>query len=667
MTRDELTDPNSVLRQIIQNTVRNYEEEVFERVVNSNNPFSLAPARVIWDAIIGPGAYRQVSRDIESASGIKIRANEIKELAENMENYTESIDQNERSLRTLAYMEYGYSRLIAKGLAILERQLQLTEAREAAEKYSAELNELINDLRLASIFASRLYNAFNETPQGFLETAQELNKAFDKLNENRTIRELQETFGIGDQEARTRYDVNTTLVNPLRAQLEAARNAASDPEFSEFAAGMEDAYKEALKIRNELYAAAREADRAAEPTDTVRENLLESSRLAQELANAFSLIANTLLQAGQRLESLINGIERGNRLARLQELLPVGPQEANVIVTGEETIGEFYTAMGELIDAGAEYYDPRIEGLRDAIHIIQQQIAEGREIAREADMRANRDTGTGPDTGIGDGTGGRPDEDIVTPSWVALYRELYEPRGEQVQRIRDFVTLLQNNLVTINEFQQGLRGVNLELAEIDATSANSTFVDQFNNQLARMIDGVTNFKHAAGNIVGDFFISFTDGFADAVGQAIVFGDELNQSFGETLEDIAKNALAALISGFIKLGAQMIATSVLAETIGSGTTASTLGQALIIGQAWAPAAALASLATLGGNAAVAQAGIASTIGLTRFLSFFRDGGENIMGPGGRRSDSIPAMISRGESVITADATRSAWCEFGTRRN
>lgn len=172
-----------------------------------------------------------------------------------------------------------------------------------------------------------------------------------------------------------------------------------------------------------------------------------------------------------------------------------------------------------------------------------------------------------------------------------------------------------------------------------------------------MIDGVTNFKHAAGNIVGDFFISFTDGFADAVGQAIVFGDELNQSFGETLEDIAKNALAALISGFIKLGAQMIATSVLAETIGSGTTASTLGQALIIGQAWAPAAALASLATLGGNAAVAQAGIASTIGLTRFLSFFRDGGENIMGPGGRRSDSIPAMISRGESVITADATRN----------
>ena len=36
--------------------------------------------------------------------------------------------------------------------------------------------------------------------------------------------------------------------------------------------------------------------------------------------------------------------------------------------------------------------------------------------------------------------------------------------------------------------------------------------------------------------------------------------------------------------------------------------------------------------------------------------FKDGGVNIKGPGTGTSDSIPARISRGESVITAAATR-----------
>ena len=61
------------------------------------------------------------------------------------------------------------------------------------------------------------------------------------------------------------------------------------------------------------------------------------------------------------------------------------------------------------------------------------------------------------------------------------------------------------------------------------------------------------------------------------------------------------------------------------------------------------------ANLGAAATVAAQG-ASVVSNIRSVSNFRDGGVNIGGPGTGRSDSIPAMISRGESVITASGTR-----------
>lgn len=69
---------------------------------------------------------------------------------------------------------------------------------------------------------------------------------------------------------------------------------------------------------------------------------------------------------------------------------------------------------------------------------------------------------------------------------------------------------------------------------------------------------------------------------------------------------------------------------------------------------ANALALPFPANLGAAATVAAQG-ASVISSINAVSQFRDGGINIGGPGTGRSDSIPAMISAGESVITAQGT------------
>lgn len=60
------------------------------------------------------------------------------------------------------------------------------------------------------------------------------------------------------------------------------------------------------------------------------------------------------------------------------------------------------------------------------------------------------------------------------------------------------------------------------------------------------------------------------------------------------------------------------------------------------------------ANLGAAATVAAQG-ASIIANIRAVQGFRDGVVGLGGPGGPRSDSIPAMLSRGESVVTAAAT------------
>lgn len=76
-------------------------------------------------------------------------------------------------------------------------------------------------------------------------------------------------------------------------------------------------------------------------------------------------------------------------------------------------------------------------------------------------------------------------------------------------------------------------------------------------------------------------------------------------------------------------------------------------------AWAPAAAFASLATLGANVGPAIGGIALTVAATKAIGMigkaFANGGY-VSGPGGPRDDAIMARLSNGEFVVNAEATR-----------
>lgn len=90
------------------------------------------------------------------------------------------------------------------------------------------------------------------------------------------------------------------------------------------------------------------------------------------------------------------------------------------------------------------------------------------------------------------------------------------------------------------------------------------------------------------------------------------GKEAMIALGRTIRDQAIQAL-------VEMGIQYVKNLIISKTVGTATTTLAATQAGIVATAWAPAAALSSLATLGTNAVAAQAGILATTGIAKMAA------------------------------------------------
>lgn len=208
---------------------------------------------------------------------------------------------------------------------------------------------------------------------------------------------------------------------------------------------------------------------------------------------------------------------------------------------------------------------------------------------------------------------------------------------------------LQGQIDAINEFlPQQLAAMQAGWAQMDQAMLNpingwTAAVQNFGNQ-ARDIAGQTQsiFSSAFNNISTDI----TD--------AIMSG----QLSFSTLGDIASNVVREIITGFVRMGVQMALNAALNATLGTAAAGQSMILAGTTATAWAPAAAMASLATLGANSVPAAAALTSTTALATSLAVipgFATGGY-VSGAGTGTSDSITARLSDGEFVVNAAATK-----------
>lgn len=243
--------------------------------------------------------------------------------------------------------------------------------------------------------------------------------------------------------------------------------------------------------------------------------------------------------------------------------------------------------------------------------------------------------------------------------------------------------------ITLNEYNQALQGVQVAQANLALESGEGGFADGLLVAFDRITEGAQNVQVSLTSAFANAGQALTAGFSNAAAQAIVQG--------ENFEEVWRNAASAitqqLLSAIIEIGVQQAinfaaaqlfgqaeiaqettkvatqlggigavtaatvsatATTTSAAVIASTTTTGTIvADNIAIASSAAPAAELEAAATFGASAVAGLAALAAIIGFAS-ANAFADGGY-VSGPGGPRSDSIPASLSNGEFVMNADST------------
>ncbi|BBV04026.1 hypothetical protein [Providencia rettgeri] len=91
------------------------------------------------------------------------------------------------------------------------------------------------------------------------------------------------------------------------------------------------------------------------------------------------------------------------------------------------------------------------------------------------------------------------------------------------------------------------------------------------------------------------------------------------SAADAARSLGNTMLNSVVNSLVQVGVEMLKNFIIGQTMGSAAAAASAGQAALVATAWAPAAALSSLATLGANAVAANTAIAGTVGMAKGLA------------------------------------------------
>lgn len=113
--------------------------------------------------------------------------------------------------------------------------------------------------------------------------------------------------------------------------------------------------------------------------------------------------------------------------------------------------------------------------------------------------------------------------------------------------------------------------------------------------------------------------SAVDAFSGNASNAITGLLTGTMSAQEAMSSLGNTILNSVINSIVQVGVEALKNYILGQTLGAASVATSVGLAATTASAWAPAAAMASLASFGANAGPAAAGISSTVGLANGLA------------------------------------------------
>ncbi|CAM6710852.1 MULTISPECIES: tail protein (tape measure) [Enterobacter cloacae complex] len=352
--------------------------------------------------------------------------------------------------------------------------------------------------------------------------------------------------------------------------------------------------------KDDPHAKQMEDDAAATYKNTEAQKALKSEQkkgasqaesIAQKLAN--------LKQQSELAADSTNKLSREQAILNAQQSLGKGATKEQLALAAQYAATKWDTANAIKAEAAAQKllpearenasYKQDVDDLKTALaakKISQEQYdktAERLEANHQANLAKIRA------------------QQVVTPQQEAV---------AQVDPVQQLANQHAQQLALIQQFeQQGL------LAHQNALALKNAADTQYEQQRTAAQWELLSQQSLGYNML----TSAVDAFAGNASNALTGLLTGTMSAQEALRSLGNTILNSVINSMVQMGVEALKNMIIGQTIGAASSAASIAQAALVSSAWAPAAAMASLATLGGNAAPAAAGITSTVGLASGLA------------------------------------------------
>ncbi|EPO7764620.1 tail protein (tape measure) [Enterobacter hormaechei] len=317
----------------------------------------------------------------------------------------------------------------------------------------------------------------------------------------------------------------------------------------------------------------------------------QADSIAQKLAN--------LKQQSELAADSTNKLSREQAILNAQQSLGKGATKEQIALAGQYAATKWDTANAIKAQSAAEKllpearenanYKQDVEDLNTALaakKISQEQFnktSERLEATHQANLAKIRA------------------QQAVTPQQEAV---------AQVDPVQQLANQHAQQLALIQQFeQQGL------LAHQNALALKNAADTQYEQQRT-----AAQWELLSQQSLGySMLTSAVDAFSDNASNALTGLITGTMSAQDAMRSLGNTMLNSVVNALVQVGVEALKNFIIGQTLGAAATAAGASQAAILATAWAPAAAMASLASFGANSVPAMTGIASTVGLAQGLA------------------------------------------------
>ncbi|MGF8242528.1 phage tail tape measure protein [Klebsiella pneumoniae] len=364
----------------------------------------------------------------------------------------------------------------------------------------------------------------------------------------------------------------------LQAQYDAADAGVTDPKRIK---ALQDEYAETYRVTE----ARKESDKAGKQSASTAESI------AQKLEN---LRQQSELAAGSTQE-----LSREQAILRAQQSLGKSATQAQIQEAGKYAAAAWDAAAAakgvtEALNAIPEQaenksYAESMQNLKAALNAGKIDLQEYNAATEQMEQQHQANLAK------------IRSQQVVNPTQQAL---------AEVDPVQQLANQHAQELALIQQFEQ--QGV---LAHENALALKNAADRQYEQQRIAAQWEILSQQSLGYNML----TSAVDAFSGNASNAITGLLTGTMSAQEAMRSLGNTILNSVINSIVQVGVEALKNYILGQTLGAASVATSVGLAATTASAWAPAAAMASLASFGANAGPAAAGISSTVGLASGLA------------------------------------------------